>query len=284
MDLLDGLHGDNILNLQYLPTVTIGCPVRDREWILPAYLESLKKLDYPSDKISFIFILNDSKDFSKSILMDFKKENEKYYNKIDIYTENKNAIKDKRVQATRRKIFKSLAELRNSLLEKIETDYFFSIDCDILVFPDTLKLLISNQKDIVAAVISNDSIQNPNAVYPNIRTNLLVEKEGRMVHYYNYPLESLFQVDCTGAIYLMTKEVCQKVRYDYDDDGEDIPFCINAKKEGFEIWADSRIHANHIMMVIQEECRDCRRSCIAPKYKDNEKYPTILTCPKKLPR
>ena len=42
--------------------IMIGCPVRDREWILPKYLDSIYALSYPKENICLCFIVNDSTD------------------------------------------------------------------------------------------------------------------------------------------------------------------------------------------------------------------------------
>ncbi len=267
------------------PKVIIGCPVRNRGWILSSYLTSLYGLDYPKENIRLLFVLNDSTDNSEEILKEFKKDHESEYDHIDILTYNLRTPEDERTAKTRPKIYGNLAKVRNFMLSKIETPYFLSVDSDILIPPYTLKYLLADNKKIVAGVISNDYIENPKAVYPNVRTNLMIQREdGKIVHYKNYPLDSVFKVDVTGAFYLMTKEVCEKVRYDYDIQGEDIPFCLNAKAQGFEIWADSRVFGQHIMIVYQRECELCKRDCKAPLIKDNRKYPELVRCPKKIPK
>jgi glycosyltransferase involved in cell wall biosynthesis len=49
----------------------IGCPVRNRAWILPAYLQSLEALDYPRERIIYCFIVNDCEDSTPDILGNF---------------------------------------------------------------------------------------------------------------------------------------------------------------------------------------------------------------------
>lgn len=220
--------------------ILIGCPVHNREWILPLYLKHLYDIDYPKDSISLCFILNDSKDKSKDILLNFKEKHSKEYRNIIIKEINYNMPDDLRQNRIKNKIYDRLSKVRNEFLNCIiDEDYVFSIDSDILVPKDSLLRLLNHNKDIISALVYND----PNKVYPNI----LLIKNGKITHYFNFPKNSLFEVDITGAVYLLKSEVCQKVRYSYHSFGEDVPFCLCAKKLGYKIWCDSSIYCNHIM-------------------------------------
>jgi glycosyltransferase involved in cell wall biosynthesis len=265
-----------------LPSITIGAPVRNRDWILPYYLDHLRKQNYPQDHIRFIFIVNDSMDKSLQILQGFAKKWQYEYESIDIIVKNMRAPEDERTHR-RLQIYRTLAELRNDLLSRVETDYLFSIDSDILAPPETLMTLVESNKEIVAGVIRNDYIMQPNATYPNIRTNLLLKQpNGSFDHYFGYPQNALFEVDVTGAIYLLSRKVCETVRYGYDPQGEDIYFCMRAKEAGFSIWANSNIFAQHVMVITQNICRDCLLPCKAPYIEDNKRHPELLRCPKKI--
>lgn len=270
-----------------MSTVTIGCPIRNRAWILKEYLEGITKQNYDRKLINLLFLVNDSKDSSLRILEKFKKENDSQYAGIDIQVKNLGAVEDERTPGTRDSIYHSLTEIRNSLLDMIpDTDYFFSVDSDILIPENALNILVNSKKDIVAGVIRNDYLVNPSAVYPWVRTNLMIksEKDGRIVHYFGYPLNSLFEVEVTGAIYLLSKEVYKSVRYGYDVQGEDIYFCREAKKRGFKIWANSALHAEHVMIRYQDICNSCTKSCKEVLVKDNKVSKVKKYCPNRIER
>jgi hypothetical protein len=265
------------------PEVTIGAPVRNRAWILGDYLAHLVTLDYPRDKIRFVFILNDSTDNSEVILSDFKKVHEKEYKEIKIIKMDQGAIQDARITEVREKIYTTLSQIRNVLIGQIETPYLFSIDTDILVPPHALKTLVESDKDIVAGVVWNDFVERPVAVYPNVRTNLLIEDENGLIdHYMKYPLKSLFRVHSTGAMYLLKKEVCQQVLYCYDPQGEDIGFCKMAKEKGIEVWANSNVYGSHVMIVYQAICKDCVSRCKAHLIRDNVVSSKLAACPRRI--
>ncbi|MCX7883678.1 MAG: glycosyltransferase [Caloramator sp.] len=220
--------------------IMIGCPVHNREWILPYYLRHVYEIDYPKDKVTLCFVVNDSKDKTLDMLIEFKKKYNKQYRNIIIKEINFNMPEDNRQNRVEKKIYDRIAKVRNEFLGCLcDEDYVFSIDSDILVPKNSLKRLLSHKKDIVSALVYNDR----NNVYPNI----LNIKNGKIVHYFDFPKESLFQVDITGAVYLIKGEICKKVKYEYHKLGEDVPFCLNAKKLGYKIWCDSSIICRHIM-------------------------------------
>ena len=66
-------------------------------------------------------------------------------------------------------------------------------------------------------------------------------------HILDYPQDSLFQVEITGAVYLMKNEVAKACKYSNHKSGEDVPFCIEAIEKGFEIWVDSSLICLHNM-------------------------------------
>lgn len=265
------------------PEITIGGPVRNRAWILPMYLQKLYELDYPKGKIRFLFVLNDSKDSSEQILIDFKNKYRSEYAGFRMFTINAGTPEDSRMtDEGRTPIYYHLANVRNSLIEKIETPYYLSVDTDILVPPHTIKTLLESDKDMVAGVIWNDYIRKPSAVYPDARPNFMINNGGKLEHYKKYPLNSLFEVHTTGAVCLMSKAICEKVRFHGSQKGEDIPFCIEAREKGFSVWVNSRVFAHHIMIVYQTLCRDCKRECKQVRVVDNQISPELGRCERRL--
>lgn len=231
-----------------MKTVTIGCPVRDRAWILPEYLEALLNIDYPKELISWKFVLNDSTDESEGILTGFfLQHGDEYDWRVEIIRANQNAPEDKRVIGTRDIIYRTLARVRNIFISDIETDYLFSVDSDIIVPKDSLKNLAGAEKDIIAGVIWNDGLFNSALDYPYRIPNLLYRDHGRIKHLREYPRDRVFEIDITGAVYLLSKKVCQNIKYGYHPLGEDIYFCNMARDKGYRIWVDPSVFCDHRM-------------------------------------
>lgn len=226
--------------------VMIGCPVRNRAWILPRYIESLQNLDYPEELIEYCFIINDSSDNSFNILSDFAGQTKQ---QVKILTKN---FGDKKTLNEKRGIYSffHLSILRNHLLNaflKSKCDYLFSVDSDILVPPNSLKLLLMDNCDIISTLVPNGELLNDENLY-----NILNFTQGRWKHIRIFSRDRIFKVDCTGAAYLIKREVIEKyeLRYSSLYGAEDIGFCKDANSKGFDIYCDGRIECKHIMKQI----------------------------------
>ncbi|MFZ5823268.1 MAG: hypothetical protein ACOY94_02800 [Bacillota bacterium] len=221
------------------PLVLAGCPVRNRAWILPAYLAALEALDYPPERLCFAFIINDSVDQTESILTEFATRRPTRLVRRDLghprwergYYSCKN-----------------LALLRNLLLEEAlaaGADYLFSVDSDILVPPHSLRRLLRAGKPVVGARVGND----PGAA-PGGRCNFLRFDPGRkrMVHLTRFPPDALIPVDVVGAAALIHRPVIEAgCRYEPAFTGEDEGFCAQVAARGFTLWGDTGLQTIHRM-------------------------------------
>lgn len=144
---------------------------------------------------------------------------------------------------------------RNMLVRK-----FLESDCDKIVFldvdqifsADVIEKLDSDDKDIVGAMICS-------RVEP-YKACITVKKDNKLFSI--FPQEKrLIEVDAIGMGATMIKrEVFLKMKKPWfyfsnkrddieavnDDIGEDINFCLDAKKAGFKVYCDTRINPIHI--------------------------------------
>lgn len=222
--------------------VMIGCPVRNRAWILPRYLEALDNMDYPHHHREYCFIVNNSTDGTEAILRGFAL-NSPAQVKITV-------VNFEDAGGTRRGEYrlKNLAYLRNLLLNEFmlsDCTYLFSVDSDILVPPPALSSLISHKTDIVSALVPNGHLLGDENIY-NILSR---DQKGNYIHIKDFPRDKIFAVDITGAAYLINKRVIKEggVRYSAAGGAEDIGFCERAKSLGFKIYCDPRIKCEHVM-------------------------------------
>ena len=142
----------------FLNTVRICTLVRNREWVLPYYLEYLYNLKYDKKQITIYWLVNNSTDSSLNLLQAFKEKYKSEYNKIVIEEINKSNLPEDHRNAQSRKtngIYTHLSDLRNHMFNKCKEDYLFNIDSDILVEPYTLQKLLDSQKDMIASTIYN---------------------------------------------------------------------------------------------------------------------------------
>lgn len=223
--------------------VLIGCPVRNRAWVLPRYLQALKNLDYDPANLEYCFVVNDSIDDTLEILQAFRHE---VPSPVKIITCDLHGNKEHRRGYYS---FFHLAILRNILLEeflKSECSYLLSVDSDIIIPPVTLKTLIGSNCDIVSALVCNGHEIGDTGIYNILRRRA----DGRYEHIREFPRYEVFEVDCTGAAYLIKREVIGKygVRYSASRGSEDIGFCENAKARGRKIYCNPWAETYHEMI------------------------------------
>lgn len=238
-------------------TVQISAPIRNRQDYLPSYLKCLYNLDYDKNLITMRFLVNDSTDNSLKILEEFKKEHKNEYRDIIIDIWNRNVIEDARIANIRIDLYEHFSAIRNRLLRTNESDYYFSVDSDIMVESDSLKKLIKNNVDIVAGLIINGNLVRPDN--PKDFPNILIEdktKPNQYVHVSNWRAlqrfgERLIEVDFTGAIILMTKKITKNksIFYASHFQGEDLFFCKTAQENGYKVYCDLSVKATHCMSL-----------------------------------
>ena len=218
--------------------VFIGAPVRDRAWILPRFIDHIKKMDTAGIEIKSLFVVNDCIDNSEHLLQ------QSGFNTLKV-----DELPSKTESSLRGKYsYQHLANLRNILVEeflKTDCEYFFSIDTDILVPPNGLKKLINNNKDICSMILCNQNGELKKRAH-----NIMNYDPRRSMYYHIFEWEndSIIEVDLTGAVYLIHRKVLENgVRYDNNKQGEDVPFCRDARKKGFKVFCDTSIKPIHVM-------------------------------------
>lgn len=222
--------------------IMIGCPVRNRGWILPRYLQCLEEIDYPQDKIKFCFIVNDSIDGTETILAEFSRRSPSPVQIINAPDSSKGGHRRGEYRLER------LAELRNMLLERFiqsGCEYLLSVDSDILVPPEIIKKLQSRNCLIISALVCNGHHIDDMTIY-NVMEKL---PSGHYQHMKDFPRDDVFPTDVTGAAYLIHRSVAAeyKVYYSAGTFAEDIGFCEKARARGIPVFCDGTIECRHIM-------------------------------------
>lgn len=213
-----------------MPKIAIGCPIRNRAWILPEYLEALQEIDYPS-KV-YLFLENDSEDESLYILQQIKP---------DMLQSIKTGADRWRRGEYNQDQFSHLAEVRNQFLEmflQTDADYLLSVDSDVIVPPDILTRLLelADEKTIIGAAISNVAGKPLDGATPGNFLIRLNEYSGSYIHPPHYELSGVMDVDVVGAVYLIPRKAIKDgVRYGENSQGEDIYFSQQAKGKGYKL-------------------------------------------------
>lgn len=233
------------------PFVMLGCPIaRNREWVIEEYLSAIHNLDYPKKKIHLAFFVNGKpEDRTEEYLFEYKTKFEHEYNNIDIWVmDDKNTDQENREGRD----FEHFSNIRNTWISmrRKDDEYIFSVDSDIIIPPETLKKLLSHNKEVVSALIRNGSA-GPYELY-NIFGASLIAKTGNdnYIHMYDPMIrtQGLITVDVTGACYIIHRDVLDAgAHYGRHLQGEDIYFCEKVKDLGYQIYCDQDLMPDHIM-------------------------------------
>ena len=230
--------------------IVIGCPLRNRQWILHEYLDAIYNLDYPKKEIVLCFLINDSIDGSFNIISTFFNRNrDKYADIVFSNLEYGADSCDRELGRTLEK-FEHFALIRNKWVDLFKdvkkVSHVFSVDSDVIVSKDALKKLLSNNKDICSLLVNNSTKERG---YGKDITNLFKYNE-QYSQYENvriYSKSDIFEVDVTGAAYLIKRKVLDDVEYKAHVLGEDFGFCLCAKELGYKVWCDTTLKAKHYM-------------------------------------
>ena len=140
--------------------------------------------------------------------------------------------------------------------------HLLMVDTDMILPPNIASKLLAHDKDIAGALAFIGSFHGA-PVRPNLHI-IVPDEDGNptITVMYDYPVNSLVQVDGTGAACMLIKrKVIEEILLARGEDhplpwfaygmhnnvpiGEDIAFCLTAGKIGFETWVDTSMVIPH---------------------------------------
>lgn len=226
------------------PKVLIAILARDKEACLPLYLECIKNMDYPKDRICLYIRTNNNQDRTENILKEFIQENVLDYGNIEFNnSEEARELDNHRDHDWNYLRFKILGRIRNESMRKTldnGCDFYFVADCDNFVLPHTLKKLVSYNLPIVSPLLANDQ----GTLYANFHYD--VDQNG---YYKDHPaytdifsrtIKGLIEVKVVHCTYLIRSDTIDKLTYD-DGSGryEYVIFSDSARKSGIPQYIDN---------------------------------------------
>lgn len=228
--------------------ILIGCPVRNRRWILPQFLESINKVEeytknqFPVE-IDFYFIINNSTDDTEEILSQYP------HTIYDLPEPSESEVRGKYSLS-------HLAQLRNELLlyaSENEYDFLFSVDSDILLEKECLAQLLYMYDEEPTPGLFSPAVRNipypPNGndQYPAHNAMILDQDNITYKHLLSIARNrGIFEVDLLGAATLIPKQFFS-CRYGHHNQGEDAIFCQEVKKMGGRLWVSNYSPTIHCM-------------------------------------
>ena len=220
--------------------ILITAPLRQDIDIFEEYQKGLDALEVPEGfEVSRFFVVNDCKE-----VIPYIREAE-----FSVAEPGESYLKTGDDHLWTLDLMLKMSELRNRTITEMLTggyDYWFSVDTDIVLQPQTLKALVDAEKDIVSEIFWT---QAPNGRY--WCNAWMVDQAQGMREEWRKP--GLDQFGMTGACTLVRRKVFE-AGVDYTRipniyqalRGEDRHFCVRAACAGFELWVDTHFPATHL--------------------------------------
>jgi glycosyltransferase involved in cell wall biosynthesis len=267
---LNLLHAKSIKDIpllheytEELPEILIATLVRNRAWCLSKFLAALDQQSstYPADKISYVFIVNDSVDDSEEVIKNWSQKEGKKYKEIKLFAlsfGNSDALDHTWSDVK----LKNMADMRDrclALLKESNCKFLFSIDSDVILqHDDTLRHLVGLDKSIVSEVFWAKWEQNTNRFLPNVWLSGGYNINDAFIKQMTFP--GLYEVGGLGAVTLIHRDVVENgVNYQRVTNlppemrGEDRDFCTRAACVGFKLWADTYKTPLHLERTEEEK-------------------------------
>lgn len=227
------------------PKVLIGSPVTSlKEYCIPQYIEGLKSISYKNAQ----FLVLDNSPPGRDLSKQFKEARIPY-----IKTEHTNSVREMLVRDHN--------FLRKKAIEE-GFDYWLSLEQDIIAPKDVVQQLLSNKKEIVSGTYFNFSHEKEDNI-PKPDMFVLIDPQDetfkvtrRMLFEDLWP-SRLIKVHITGVgCILIHKSVLEKIEFHFDPKisvYDDVWFCKDAQKNGFEVFLDSRVLCQHFAKFHSKE-------------------------------
>ena len=246
------------------PNVFLALLVKQKEAVLPLFLESLNDWDYPKENIFIYIRTNNNTDNTKQLLEEWIEEyGDKYKGLIYNGEDVPEKVEKYDVHFWNGERFRVLGKIRQeSMNQALLTDceYYFVVDTDNFLFPETLKELVKLDLPIVAPFLRYAVALGENADTPVEAA----KREGHMSRYYsnyhdkvddfgsiipedlyykilNQEVKGLIECMCVHCTYLIKREYLSKLNYlEQSDRWEYMVFSNSARDKGITQYIDNR--------------------------------------------
>ena len=213
------------------PLVFVAILAKQKEKMLPAWLDSLSKWDYPKDRMILYVRSNNNTDKTEAILKEWIEANRKWYRLVvEDYRDIDVPVQDYGVHEWNPTRFKALGAIREKSVEcawQSEAEFYWVVDVDNFVKPDTLRKMVGHNLPVVAPLLRMADPEQP--AYSNY--HLLANVRGYFLDDMRY--YQVLKQEITGHIicdvvhctYLIRRDVFEDIRYiDGTDDYEYVIF------------------------------------------------------------
>jgi glycosyltransferase involved in cell wall biosynthesis len=222
--------------------VIIGAPVYNRAWILPYYIECIKRQQWDREDIGLVFIDGHSNDSSVSLIKALRTEGFWFVEIQETPYWQKQYTGDRNKQGSGR--FLTLSQIRNQLLDFVvskDPDFYLSWDTDILLPNYALSQLASYYKPVISPRVFLDRGEDCRNEMWWAKNFVDGERKPPYID------DTLHKADVIMAVKLFEREAYRISRYSYHPQGEDLGWAESMRRQGVELWVDPTIPSKHFL-------------------------------------
>jgi len=228
------------------PRVLLAILAKQAEKVLPFYLLCIDALDYPKGSIFLYVRTNNNKDRTSEILKEWIARVRDQYAHVELDTSDvPETVEQFDIHEWNPTRFKVLGRLRQESMQRTlqrNCDYYFVVDVDNFIKPNTLRDLVSTRLPIVAPLLRH--VDNENS-YSNFHEK--IDGRGYFLKSEEYfwllhqRVKGVCKVPVVHCTYLVRSDVIPLLSYD-DNSGrhEYVIFSHSARKNGVPQYFDNR--------------------------------------------
>jgi FkbM family methyltransferase len=228
------------------PRVMLAILAKQKEEMLPLYLECIEALDYPKSQIVLYVRTNNNTDRTGEIVREWVERVRPLYAGVEFddsdVSEKVQQFAAHEWNATR---FKVLGTIRNHSLKQTAAhncDFYFVVDVDNFVRPATLRELVALNLPIVAPLLR--SIE-PGRFYSNYHTEIddagYFRSNDQYMWILNQWIRGVHEVPVVHTTYLIRADAIDRLYYlDGTDRYEYVIFSDSARKASIPQYYDNR--------------------------------------------
>jgi glycosyltransferase involved in cell wall biosynthesis len=231
------------------PLVTVAILAKQKESMLPAWLESLEQWDYPKERMQLWIRANNSTDKTNEILTQWVRKNVDKYHLIHMnLSDVEQPVQEYGVHEWNATRFKVLGNIRQESIEYSRkwADFYFVCDVDNFIRPHTLRKLVQMNLPVVAPFLKYANAQGEEDHHFYSNYHLIANERGyyqedeRYYTVWKQDVMGLIMCDVIHCTYLLRKDVLPYVQYlDDTEDYEYVIFSRNLRKQGIPQFLDN---------------------------------------------
>jgi len=246
--------------------ILVGSPIHQKPAILQEFLTSLLQLKQHHIELNYYFIDDNIDQDSSHILQQFSQQSEHVLLQSSGLSDD--YIRDDTTHLWNTNLIWKVANFKNTIIQhaaKLNYDYLFLIDSDLILHPDTIEHLVATDKDIISEIFwtqwQPDAMFQPQVWMRNeydqweqhlgerLPDQEIAIRFAQFISKLKNP--GLYEVGGLGACTLISQSAIKagvnfNLIHNVSFWGEDRHFCIRAVALGIPLYVDTLYPALHL--------------------------------------